>query len=169
MMPGGSGIDMEQVKLAVIHYLQDMAVSAHEKLYGILAQKRRHAAAVSAGISPDMCKQHIHILHAEHKKLRALASYYPAIDIAFHSPYNGAHSLKPLHNIYVTYIACMPYLVAIGKMQRETVVPAGMRIGKYPYAFHQKFCKIIISRGAKVIVSSIVTSSPVIMLWRRVP
>ena len=102
-----------------------------------------------------------------------IAAALAGIDIAVDSPHHRAHLLETADDVDAADVAGVPDFVAVGEMAGKPFVPAGMGVRQDPDSFHaaedQKFWRIITWRGANVIFSAIVTSSPVTMSRRVSP
>ncbi len=69
-----------------------------------------------------------HTLHLKALCLAAVAAHIAMVDIASHRPYYRCNSFKALQYGDITYVTCMPDLVATGEMDRIAVIPTGMSV-----------------------------------------
>ena len=131
LLAGGTRIDGEQTQTAVRDDLEDVTVSAHEDFGLRQFQSRLDARRVSPWVSANVCHDHLYPFHSEYLGLLVESSQFGPINVAIHCSNLGPNGLQHRHERGVANVACMPYLVAVGKMLGIPVVPVAMSVAYY--------------------------------------
>lgn len=132
---------MKQLELAVILYLEDVAVATDEELGRTGEELIADAPVVAAGITSDMGHQHIRSLTSPSKLLRKHTTQVAAVAVADNGS-QGSESSKAVGKFYGTDVARVPDLIALAEVLQVLVVPEGVSVRKEAYALHQEKEKI---------------------------
>ena len=136
MRPGCPRIYMQQPQPLVIHHLQNMRMPAHHQPYTTVSQRPLHPWRILPRITPYMTQLHPYSLYLKLFHLAALSPYLPAIYIPAHGPNRRNYLPQTPQNADVTYVAGMPYLIAILEMNGIPLIPTRMCIRQNSYSFH---------------------------------
>ena len=93
---------------------------------------------------------------------------HPAVGIAIYSPEHWHQPLETQRHFLVAYVACVPYLVAVGKVQRIAVVPVAVRVADDAYLLHFAVNSMRRARYLPMMSNSRFTTVPFTMLWKLV-
>lgn len=123
-MAGGAGIDVKAVETVVVHDLENMTVAADKYPRSGFVNHLGYPGLISPGIAADVCHEHIHILHSKLLNQREIAATFSGVDVAVDSAHDWADLFEAPDYIHASYVARMPYLVAVGEIGGKTRVPA---------------------------------------------
>lgn len=124
VVTGRPRIDMQHTKLMVGYDFQYVGVSANHQIDAVFGEDAFHSGCIFPGIAPDVGHPDPDTLNFKTFHLFTAAAHVAVVDIATHGPYDRGYSFKPTDNVDVADIACVPYLIAILKVDCIAVVPA---------------------------------------------
>ncbi len=99
-------------------------MAGYHKPYLTIAQYSLNTRLIPPGIASDVGHEHIHALHGKFLDLTETTAHIAVVDIAADASHYRGHILQTPHDIYVAYIAGVPYLVTFGEMSGIAVIPA---------------------------------------------
>ena len=130
-----TGIDVQQPKPIVILHLENVAMSADEKLGRMVEDLLANAWVVMAGISADVCHQDVGSFTSPTEFFGIETAQVASIAVPEDSP-KRTKLLQSHGQFQRTDVARMPYLVARLEVLEITLVPIGMRVAKESYSYH---------------------------------
>ena len=136
MGAGGSGVDVEQVEFAVVDYLEYMAVAGHHQSRAFLGKHAAYARGIASGIAADVGHEHFDVFALEGEEFGTTPAHHSGVDVATDSAETRADGEQTAIGVFVADVAGVLYLVAVGEMDGEAVIPARMCVGQYAYFKH---------------------------------
>ena len=137
-LPGGSGVDMEQVVDGIVDDFEDVGMPGDEEFRVHGLDFLHGARVVMAGITSDVGHQHLHPLALEGLERGIDAAGHAAVDVAAH----GAERLEcgdPVGQLDRADVARMPDFVHVFQKFAERVVEGSVGVGYNADAFHWYF------------------------------
>ena len=110
-------------------------MSVDHKPDSLVGKQALHAARPATRIAAYVGKKHADALGIEDVKLGAFPPHHSVVRIAADCPYRG-NGAKALHNIIISDVAGVPYLVAGAEVESIAVVPQTVGVAQYSDFLH---------------------------------
>ena len=133
---GGSGIHGQHLQCVVVLHFQYVRMSADKQVWLVGQNFAIGLRAVTSGIAADVGHEHFDVFALEGEEFGTTPAHHSGVDVATDSAETRADGEQTAIGVFVADVAGVPYLVAVGEMDGEAVIPARMCVGQYAYFKH---------------------------------